>query len=186
MSRFAINPTLLSGLVEVERQVLPDHRGAFSRLFCAEELHAHGFDGPIAQINHSYTRQCGTLRGMHFQHAPFAEIKLVSCIRGRVLDVAVDLRRDSPTFLSWHSIELSAERHNALLIPPGFAHGFQTLEDDCELIYLHSQPYQADAEGGINPLDPRLSIAWPLPISECSERDRNHPPLTTSFSGLAL
>jgi dTDP-4-dehydrorhamnose 3,5-epimerase len=100
--------------------------------------------------------------------------------------VAVDLRAGSPTFLQWHAVELSAERHNSLLVPKGFAHGFQTLEDDCELLYLTSTPYAQAAEDGLNPTDSRLDIAWPLAITECSDRDRNHPPLTHAFAGMDL
>ena len=184
MNRFTIQPTPLAGLVEISRKVIGDHRGYFTRFFCADELAAAGFDSPIAQINHSYSAKRGTVRGLHFQYPPHAEIKLVSCVRGRVFDVAVDLRAGSPTFLQWHALELSAERHNSLLVPRGFAHGFQALEDDCELIYLHSTPYAAGAEGGLHPLDNALAIAWPQAMTACSERDRQHPALTDAFTGL--
>lgn len=148
-----------------------------------------GVPARIAQINHSYSAKRGTVRGLHFQYPPHAEIKLVSCVRGRVFDVAVDLRAGSPTFLQWHALELSAERHNSLLVPRGFAHGFQALEDDCELLYLTSTPYAQAAEDGLNPTDSRLGhggISWPLAITECSDRDRNHPPLTDAFAGITL
>jgi len=184
--RLTLAQTPLAGLHEVTRQLLTDERGFFTRLFCADELVPHGFRPAVAQINHSHTRHGGTIRGLHFQHPPHAEAKLVTCVRGRVFDVAVDVRRGSPTFLRWHAVELSAERHNSLLIPPGFAHGFQTLEDDCELIYLHSAPYAADAEGGLHPLDSALAIAWPQTMTACSERDRQHPVLTAAFTGLNL
>jgi len=186
MNRLTLHETPLTGLREVTRQLLGDERGFFTRLFCAEELAEHGFRAPIAQINQSHTQCRGTIRGMHFQHPPHAETKLVSCLRGRVFDVAVDLRHGSPTFLRWHAVELSADKHNSLLIPPGFAHGFQTLEDDCEMLYLHSAPYVAAAEGGICPTDDRLAIAWPLAMTACSERDRNHPALTSVFTGLTV
>ena len=186
MSRFTIAPTPLAGVVEITRKVIGDHRGFFSRFFCPEELSAAGFDTPVAQINHSYSTKRGTVRGLHFQYPPHAETKLVSCVRGRVFDVAVDLRSGSPTFLQWHAVELSAERHNSLLVPKGFAHGFQALEDDCELLYLTSTPYAQAAEDGLNPNDGRLGIAWPLAMTECSDRDRNHPPLTHAFTGIDL
>lgn len=186
MSRFNVQSTPLAGVVEITRQIIGDHRGFFSRFFCAEELAAAGFGSPVAQMNHSYSAKRGTVRGLHFQYPPHAEIKLVSCVRGRVFDVAVDLRAGSPTFLQWHAVELSAERRNSLLVPKGFAHGFQTLEDDCELLYLTSTPYAQAAEDGLNPIDSRLSIAWPLDITECSDRDRNHPPLTSAFAGITL
>jgi dTDP-4-dehydrorhamnose 3,5-epimerase len=186
MSRFTIQATPIAGVYEITRQIIGDHRGFFSRFFCAEELAAGGFNEPVAQINHSFTQRRGTVRGLHFQHPPHGEIKLVSCLAGKVFDVAVDLRRNSPTFLRWHAVDLSAERRNSLLIPKGCAHGFQTLEDDCEMLYLSSTPYAPQAEGGIRPDDERLAIAWPLAISDCSERDRNHPLLSTDFAGIDL
>ena len=113
-------------------------------------------------------------------------MKLVTCLRGAVWDVAVDLRTGSPTFLAWHGETLSAENHRALLIPPGFAHGFQTLTDEAELLYCHSAAYSPGAEGALNLLDPRLAIDWPRPIGEISERDRDHPRLSADFEGLRL
>ena len=183
MERFTIEPTALPGLSCVQRPRLGDERGFFSRLFCATEFAGVGWQGPVAQINHSYTRQRGTVRGLHFQHAPHAEDKLVNCLRGEVFDVAVDLRRGSPTLLSWHGERLSASNRRALLIPRGFAHGFQTLSDDCEMLYLHSSPYMLQAEGAVNAREPRLAIAWPLPITELSARDAAHPYLDAEFSG---
>ena len=138
----------------------------------------------VCQINHSFTRHKGTLRGLHFQHPPHAERKLVSCIQGEVFDVAVDLRADSPTFLQWHGEILSAQNQRSLYIPKGFAHGFQTLTDDCELIYLHSTEYQAQFEDGLNAHDARLNIDWPLSASEISARDQAFKPLSIDFKGL--
>jgi dTDP-4-dehydrorhamnose 3,5-epimerase len=155
-------------------------------LFCAEELSVAGWKKPIAQINHTRTSRRGTVRGMHFQRAPHSEMKLVSCIRGSVWDVAVDLRKGSATFLQWHAEELSAENGRAMLIPEGFAHGFQSLTDDVELLYCHSAPYHAEAEDGLNPADPELAIAWPLEITELSGRDTQHPMIGQTFAGLAL
>ena len=186
MNRFTINDLPLTGLKLVERQRLGDSRGFLSRLFCAAELSSAGWKKPIAQINHTSTSKRGTVRGMHFQRAPHSEMKLVSCIRGRVWDVAVDLRKASPTFLHWHAEELSAENNRAMLIPEGFAHGFQSLTDDAELLYCHTAPYHAEAEGGLNSADPKLSIAWPLEIAELSGRDTQHPMIDQNFSGLAL
>lgn len=154
------------------------------RLFCAEELTVAGWTKPIAQINHTYTAQKGTVRGMHYQRPPYSEMKLVSCIRGQLLDVVVDLRDDSNTYLEHHAELLSAENGKALLIPEGFAHGFQSLTDDVELIYCHSMFYKAEAEAGISPRDKRLSIEWPLPITEISIRDQNHPLINQYFEGL--
>ena len=186
MSRFAIKKTPLSGLVSVERQPLADARGFLARLFCAQELASVGWCWPVAQINHTHTVQRGTVRGLHYQRAPAAEAKLVSCLRGAVWDVVVDLRANSPTFLQWHAQELSAENHTALLIPPGFAHGFQTLQSDTELLYLHSTPHTPDCEAAMHVLDQRLGIAWPLPVVGLSARDAAHPWLPTDFEGIVL
>jgi dTDP-4-dehydrorhamnose 3,5-epimerase len=186
MSRFTFSPLPLSGLQLVVRQPIGDARGSFTRLFCADELREAGWTHPIAQINHTITRQRGAVRGMHFQHPPHAEMKLVTYMQGAVWDVAVDLRKGSPTFLHWHGEELSADNHRALLIPEGFAHGFQTLSEDCELLYLHSAPHTPSADDGLNPTDPRLEIAWPLPISQQSDKDAQRPHLTDEFQGLML
>ena len=186
MSRFTICDTPIADLKIVERQQLGDSRGFLSRLFCADELAAAGWHKPIAQINQTFTQKQGTIRGLHFQNAPYAEMKLVTCLCGAILDVAVDLRTGSPTFLQWHAEELSAANHRALLIPVGFAHGFQTLCDDCELLYLHSRAYTPEAEAGLNPKDPMLTIPWPLAITELSARDAQHPMLDHQFKGLTL
>ncbi len=176
MSRFTRIPTAVTDLVVVERQRLGDERGFFSRFYCSEELADFGIGG-IAQINHTMTQAKGTIRGMHFQRAPHDEAKFVSCLAGAVFDVAVDLRPQSSTYLKWHGEVLSAENARSMMIPPGFAHGFQTLTENCELIYLHDKPYAPGAEGGVNALDPRVLIAWPLPVAQMSERDRNFPML---------
>ena len=184
MGRFVVEHLPLHGLQRVTRQRLGDARGFLSRLYCAEELAAAGWHRPIAQINHTATAQRGTVRGMHFQRPPHGEMKLVSCIRGEVWDVAVDLRAGSETFLHWHAERLSADNGVALLIPEGFAHGFQALSDDVEMLYCHSAPYHAAAEAGLQPTDPRLAIDWPLPVSQLSPRDAQHPLLDAHFQGL--
>ena len=186
MSRFTIRDTPIADLKIVERQQLGDSRGFLSRLFCVEELAAAGWHKPIAQINQTLTQKQGTIRGLHFQNAPYAEMKLVTCLRGSIWDVAVDLRAGSPTFLQWHAEELTAANHRALLIPEGFAHGFQTICDDCELIYLHSRAYTPGAEAGLNPKDSMISIRWPLDIAELSARDAQHPMLNHQFKGVTL
>jgi dTDP-4-dehydrorhamnose 3,5-epimerase len=184
-SRFDILPTKIAGLNVIERQPRGDARGFLSRFFCAEEMAEAGFVRPIAQINHTLTRQAGAIRGMHFQYPPHAEDKIVSCVRGGIFDVAVDLRAGSPSFLNWHAEILSAENARSLMIPRGFAHGFQTMTGDCELIYLHSHNYVPESEGALNARDPRLAIAWPLPITEMSARDSNHPFLGPEFEGVS-
>lgn len=186
MSRFAFLDTPIAGLKIVERQQLGDGRGFLARIFCAEEFAAAGWQKSIAQINQTLTQKQGTVRGMHYQHPPFTEMKLVSCLRGEIWDVAVDLRAGSPTLLQWHAEKLSAANHRALLIPEGFAHGFQALSDDCELIYLHSMAYSPSAEAGLNPQDPRLSITWPLAMNELSDRDAQQLMLDHQFKGLTL
>ena len=186
MSRFENNPTPLEGLRVIQRQAIGDNRGFLSRLFCSKELADAGWTWPIRQINHTATAAQGTVRGMHFQLPPKAEAKLVSCIRGAVWDVVVDLRKGSPTFLQWHAEELSSANLRAMLIPPGFAHGFQTLEPDSELIYLHSEAYDPALERGLNPRDPSLAIPWPLDISNVSQRDLGHSMIAADFSGVDL
>lgn len=186
MSRLTCTALPLAGLTLVERHPLADARGFFERLFCAEELAACGWHWPIAQINHSFTRQAGSVRGLHYQQTPRAEMKLVTCLRGAVWDVAVDLRWGSPTFLRWHAQELSPGNARALLIPQGFAHGFQALTDDAELLYCHSQPYTPSVEAGVHPLDKRLGIAWPLLPQALSPRDTALPGLTDLFEGVRL
>lgn len=177
MSRFNRIATPISDLVVIERRRLGDERGFLSRFFCREELADFGRDGTIAQINHTMTHLKGTIRGMHFQRAPHDETKFVSCLGGAVFDVAVDLRPSSPTYLKWHGEVLSAENGRSMMIPGGFAHGFQTLTADCELIYLHDKAYAPEAEGGLNALDPKLAIGWPLPVAQMSARDEGFPPL---------
>ncbi len=185
-SRFKFKKTGLSGLYVVQRQVLGDQRGFLARLFCAQEFKELGLKQPIAQINHTYTRKKGTVRGLHFQHPPSVETKLVSCMKGKILDVAVDIRQGSATFLQHHAEILSAENQSSLYIPDGFAHGFQTLSDDCELLYLHTAFYEPSAEDGLNAQDTRLAVQWPLAIAEMSERDRNFPLLNKKFIGIEI
>jgi dTDP-4-dehydrorhamnose 3,5-epimerase len=186
MNRLDVINTPIPDLVVVKRHQLGDSRGGFSRLFCAEELRVAGWNDPVAQINHTITRKRGTVRGMHFQHSPHAEMKLVMCLRGIIWDVAVDLRVGSPNYLQWHAEELSAVNNRAMLIPQGFAHGFQTLSEDCELLYLHSAAYTPHAEAGLNPKDGMLAISWPIGISEVSAKDSQHAMLDGAFKGVVL
>ena len=176
MSRFTCTPLPLAGLTRVQRQSLADARGFFERLFCAEELAACGWRGPIAQINHSLTRQAGSVRGLHYQKPPHAEVKLVTCLRGAVWDVAVDLRAGSPTFLHWHAEELSADNAHALLIPQGFAHGFLVLSEEAEFTYKCTDYYDPAAEGGVKWDDPDVGIVWPAVDGEIrlSAKDGEH------------
>ena len=185
-SHLEVKDTSLRGLKLIQRKPIADSRGYFERLFCVDELKSIINGKGIAQINHTMTVNRGIVRGMHFQHPPHAETKFVSCLRGEVFDVAVDLRMSSPTFLQWHSEILSANNHKTFLIPEGFAHGFQTLTEDCEMLYCHTASYNPSAEGGLNAQDPRLAIEWPLPIKEQSPRDLAHAYLAEDFTGVAL
>jgi len=184
MARLEFSPTAIAGVSQVVRRPVADDRGHLARLFCSEEFARAGQGFTVVQINHTLTRQKGAVRGLHFQHPPAAERKLVTCLRGTIFDVAVDLRRGSPTFLKWTATELSAANWTALLIPEGCAHGFQALSDDCELLYLHSAPYTADLEGALNAFDPRIAIDWPLPVSDISARDRGHAFIDDKFRGV--
>jgi dTDP-4-dehydrorhamnose 3,5-epimerase len=186
MKRFIVENTSIEGLQIIHRQPTCDARGYLERLFCTDELVTIIDKRNIVQINHTLTANRGTVRGMHFQSPPHAEMKLVSCMRGEVFDVAVDLRKGSPTFLKWHGEILSEKNHRTFCIPEGFAHGFQTLTEDCELIYLHTAAYAPDAEAGLNALDPHLAISWPMPTAERSARDQHHAMLTLDFLGLSL
>ena len=186
MSRFSVMQTPISGLKLIERKSLSDQRGFFERLFCIRELESMMNDRSIVQINRTFTAKRGVVRGLHFQHPPHAEMKMITCLQGEIFDVAVDVRKGSPTFLHWHAELLSSGNFRTLVIPEGFAHGFQTLTEECELIYLHTAPYEPGIEGGLSPLDPRLAIEWPLTISELSDRDKNHTMIDTSFLGIGV
>jgi len=176
--------TLLKGSYVIELNAFTDDRGWFARTYCKNEFAAIGHTAEWVQMNHSFTKDKGAIRGMHYQLPPFSEIKMVRCIAGAVNDVIIDLRKNSPTFLQWFGVELSAQNKKMLYIPEGFAHGFQTLQNDCELIYHHSQFYTPGAEGGIQFDDPKLNISWPLPVTNISERDNRHPLLDENFKGL--
>lgn len=186
MSRFTVFDTPLLELKVIERKPLSDKRGFLTRLFCNKEFDSMCWSEPIAQINHTSTVNKGTIRGMHFQCPPYSEKKLVNCLDGEVWDVAVDVRSGSPTFLQWYGVHLSAKNCLALLIPEGFAHGFQTLTKNVELLYCHSAPYKAEAERGVNPRDPKLAIDWPIPVTEISDRDKSHSFLNDDFQGVIL
>lgn len=182
--RFNFVESPLRDLYRIERKSINDHRGFLSRFFCANEFNEIGFNKPISQMNHTLTRKKGSIRGMHFQKPPYVDTKIVTCIQGKILDVAIDLRKGSPTFLMWHSEILSSENQFSLFIPDGFAHGFQTLTEDCHILYMHSAPFSPDNEGAINPMDPKLNVRWPLKVTEISKKDKNHPMLDDAFLGV--
>ena len=165
----------LDGAYLIDPDPFKDDRGLFARVFCGRELKEIGLTKGIAQINHSVTEQKGAIRGMHFQYVPKEEIKMVKCLSGSVFDVIVDLRKLSSTFGGWHGEKLSSDRMKMMYIPEGFAHGFQTLEENCELLYLHTEFYSPEYEGGFRFDDPDLAIDWPLLTATISERDRSLP-----------
>jgi len=181
-----IHPTPIADLVVAEGQAFKDERGAFARLFCEQELSSVIGQRKIVQINHSFTEVVGAVRGLHYQHAPHAEMKLVRCLKGRVWDVAVDLRPQSSSYKRWYAQELSAQNAHMMVIPEGFAHGFQVLEAGSELLYLHTAFYKPEAEGGVRHDDPALGINWPLPVTDISARDSSHAYIDTSFTGIIL
>ncbi len=177
-------PLSVSGAYEILLPPRRDERGMFARLFCQKEFAGIGFHRNIDQINQSVNTAKGTIRGMHFQKSPHAEIKIIRCIKGKVFDVLVDLRRGSPTLLKWAAVELTPDKWNMVFIPEGCAHGFQTLEPDSELLYFHAGFYHSEAEGAIRFDDARAGIKWPLPPAVISPRDQTHPLLDTSFEGI--
>lgn len=179
-------PAPIAGAFIVTGDVRRDERGSLARLFCEAELATLLGGRQVVQINQSQTRARGAIRGLHYQRAPHAEMKLVRCLKGKVWDVLVDLRAGSPTFLRWHAEELGPADLRMLVIPEGCAHGFQVLEPDSELLYLHTAAYAPQAEGGVRFDDPRLAIPWPLPAADVSARDRAHPLIDSGFPGLRL
>jgi dTDP-4-dehydrorhamnose 3,5-epimerase len=181
-----IHPLPLKDACTAETTAFEDHRGAFARFFCSRELAQVLGARRIVNINFSLTRLRGAVRGLHFQYPPLQEMKFVRCIRGKIYDVIVDIRKNSATFLKWHAVTLSQDNMNMLCIPEGFAHGFQTLTPECELLYLHTAHYSPDHEGGLCYNDPVLSIQWPEEITEVSDRDRSHSLINSSFQGIIL
>ncbi len=178
--------TALAGSFIVDLDLFSDDRGWFARTFCKKEFEEIGHHKEWVQLNHSFTDHAGSLRGMHFQLPPFTEIKMVRCIAGTAYDVIIDIRQGSPTFLKWVGIELSAANKRMLYIPEGFAHGFQTLTGNCELIYHHTSFYTPGSEGGIRYDDAKIGIEWKGPIVEISARDKQHPYLDDGFTGIKL
>jgi dTDP-4-dehydrorhamnose 3,5-epimerase len=166
-------------VIDLDRRT--DERGFFARTWCEQELAEHGLASRVVQANLSYNRQRGTLRGLHYQRAPYAETKLVRCTRGAIWDVILDLRPGSPDCGQWLGVELTAENYRALYVPEGFAHGFITLTDDAEVSYQVSQAYTPGAEGGIRWNDPAFNIQWPAPVQVISAKDAAWP----DYAGLA-
>lgn len=179
-------PTPLAGLWEIDTPSHQDERGALTRVFCSRALGAIRDDLRFVQSNLSRTLKAGAVRGLHFQRQPAADAKLIRCLRGRVFDVAVDLRAGSTTFGRWHAVELAPELQRQVFIPEGFAHGFQALTDEVELLYQHTAFYAPEAEDGLRFDDPALAIAWPLPVTQVSARDAALPRLDADFIEVRL
>lgn len=170
-----ITPLKLSGVFRIDLQRHTDERGFFARSFCTDEMIEYGLVAEFPQSNVSFNSISGTLRGMHFRRPPFGEAKMVRCTSGSIFDVVIDLRPESETFCQFESITLSSQNRTALYVPPGFAHGFQTLENDTEILYFMGAKYNPEHETGVRWDDPAFAIKWPLPVSSIIERDANYP-----------
>jgi dTDP-4-dehydrorhamnose 3,5-epimerase len=179
-------PLPLDGAYRVDLQPYHDERGFFSRLLCQKALEEIDHRQPFVQINHSKNLQKGVLRGLHYQRAPKAEIKIVKCIRGAIFDVIVDIREGLSTFLQWHGEILSAEKMSVLYIPAGFAHGYQSLKADCEILYFVTEYHSPEHEGTIRYNDPRIGIEWPLKVTIISDKDRQCDFLSKNFRGIPI
>ena len=180
------NPLSLHGAFTIDVQPFQDNRGFFTRTFCEREFAEHKLEQHFVQANHSGSHGKGVIRGMHFQHAPFCEVKLVKCIAGAIFDVIVDIRAGSPTFLQWVGVELSAENKRMMYVPKGFAHGFQSLSEYSEITYMVSAFYNKEMEGGLKYDDPAINIEWPLPVSLVSDKDLNILLLDVDFKGIKI
>ena len=178
--------TPIPGAYVIDAEPFNDERGWFVRTYCKSEFEQIGHHNEWMQINHSYTAQKGTIRGMHFQFPPYAEIKTVRCVAGKVYDVIVDLRENSPTFLRWFGVELSAENKRTIYIPKGIAHGFQVLIENSELIYCHTAAYNQQSEGAVLYNDEMIGIKWPLAVTNISNKDKGYNRLDVNFKGIKI
>ena len=181
-----IEATPLSGCFIAHMDPFTDKRGIFARFFCERELETILMDRHIVNVNFSHTKKKGSIRGMHYQIPPCSEMKFIRCTKGKVFDVAVDIRTDSDTFLHWHGVELSEDNMLMYVIPEGFAHGFQTLSDDTDIIYFVTEFYNKEKEGALHYLDPAIDINWPHPVSDISEKDSLHPFIDEKFYGIKI
>ena len=177
-------PLSLKDAYIIEQEPRGDERGRHTRSFCARELTQIGHIKPIVNVNLSYSQKKGTIRGLHFQNPPDCEVKFVQCLRGAIWDCIVDIRKDSPTFLKWENVELTEGNFRMIYVPEGFAHGFQSLCDDVELLYFHTNFYAPHNESGLRFNDPMLNITWPSEVTQVSERDNGHKLLDDTFEGV--
>lgn len=181
---FTKTPLENAYLIDLDKR--EDDRGFFSRYFCKNEFELHGLSTNWVQINNSFSKNVGTLRGLHFQYPPHQEDKLVRCLKGAIWDVIVDIRKDSLTFRKWFCAELNSKNRTMMYIPKGFAHGFQVLKPNSEILYFHSAFYSKEFEGGLRFDDPLLGIKWPIEVTYLSLRDQSHPFLSPTFKGIEL
>jgi|TARA_B110000879_G_C11166848_1_gene511697 dTDP-4-dehydrorhamnose 3,5-epimerase len=186
LSKFINHNTPINDLHVIERNPIIDDRGFLERLFCSSELDIFLNNKQIKQINRTLTKKKGSVRGLHFQNSPYAEKKIITCLKGSVFDIAIDLRKNSSTFLQWHAEILSEENLKSFIIPEGFAHGFQTTSDDVEMLYFHTNDYSSKHEDALNINDPLLNIKLPLNISDISVRDDTHLFINKKFKGIKL
>lgn len=180
------NPLILKGAFTIDVQPFQDNRGFFTRTFCEREFAEHDLVQHFVQANHSGTHGKGLIRGLHFQQPPYAEVKVVKCVRGAIFDVIVDVRKGSPTFLQWYGAELTEENKRMMYVPDGFAHGFQSLTDYSEITYLVSNFYNRESEGGVRYDDPKVNILWPMPVALVSEKDLKIPLIDPNFEGVVI
>jgi len=186
MNKFNVITEVFNGVKLIETNPIKDERGYFQRLFCLDELKEIGLSKNIVNINHSLTKRAGSIRGLHYQLQPFSETKIVKCIKGAILDVAIDIRKNSPTFLQYFATELTEKNNRILFIPEGFAHAFQSLTNDTEIIYFVTNYYSKKHESGLNPFDTRINIAWALECTDISEKDKNAKFIDNNFIGIDL
>lgn len=176
----------INGAYLISQNLHSDERGHFSRLLCTQQLKDNNIDFQIAQVNRSATQRAGSIRGLHFQNPPFSEMKIVQCLKGRVIDVIADLRGGSPSFLKWQTIELKENDHSSIFIPQGCAHGFQTIVPDSEMLYFHSVAYSPNHDDGVRFDEPLLNIRWPLPVTDISQKDKDRQYLNPKYKGLTI
>ena len=180
------NSLSLQGAFTIDVEPFEDNRGFFTRIFCEKEFAKHDLVQHFVQANHSGTRGSGVIRGMHFQHMPHGEVKLVKCVQGAIFDVIIDIRKGSPTFLQWFGAELTAENKRMMYVPAGFGHGFQSISDYSEITYMVSNFYNKESEGGIRYNDAAVNISWPVPVSLVSDKDLKIPLITPAFRGVEM
>ena len=184
MGKLTIKPTPIAGVYEIDTSPFIDERGEYTRWYCENEMKDLLGSKRIVNINYQKTNRAGTVRGLHYQVGCSAETKIIRCLHGQMMDVVVDVRRGSPTFLKYYSVVLTESNRKMLFVPEGLAHGFQTLSDDCETMYCTTEFYNPDSERGLNPMDPMIDVKWMLPITAVSEKDNHRMFIDDGFNGV--